>query len=158
VKRKAANALLLCSSTILPGLEAMTHQGKLFSSLLLMGLLSGCAEQLPESTADGIFTAAQAQRGAGLFDQHCARCHSIQEFTGRTFNTVWAGTPVSALYLRIANTMPMDQPGSLGTDQTTALMAHILDSNGMPAGSTPLPGDLEWLTSITVSQSTPSGS
>ena len=64
------------------------------------------------------------------------------------FNTVWAGTPASALYLRIANTMPMDQPGSLGTEQTTALLAHILDSNGMPSGNQPLPGDLPWLTGI----------
>ena len=83
-----------------------------------------------------------------MFDQHCARCHSIQEFTGPAFNTVWAGTPASALYLRIANTMPMDQPGSLGTEQTTALLAYILDSNGMPSGNQPLSGDLPWLTGI----------
>lgn len=116
--------------------------------LAIVAGLSHCAEQPPQTSADGIFTAAQADRGAGLFDQHCARCHSIQEFTGPAFNTVWAGTPASALYLRIANTMPMDQPGSLGTEQTTALLAHILDSNGMPSGNQPLSGDLPWLTGI----------
>ena len=116
--------------------------------LAIVAGLSHCAEQPPQTSADGIFTAAQADRGAGLFDQHCARCHSIQEFTGPAFNTVWAGTPASALYLRIANTMPMDQPGSLGTEQTTALLAHILDSNGMPSGNQPLPGDLPGLTGI----------
>ena len=116
--------------------------------LAIVAGLSLCVEQHPQTSADGIFTAAQADRGAGLFDQHCARCHSIQEFTGPAFNTVWAGTPASALYLRIANTMPMDQPGSLGTEQTTALLAHILDSNGMPSGSQPLSGDLPWLTGI----------
>ena len=42
----------------------------------------------------------------------------------------------------------MDQPGSLGTEQTTALLAHILDSNGMPSGDKPLTGDLSWLTGI----------
>lgn len=123
--------------------------GLLNTALLL---LAACAEQLPETTADGIFTASQAQRGEGLFEQHCARCHSIQEFTGRAFDTVWAGTPAAALYLRIANTMPMDQPGSLGTDQTTALMAHILASNGMPSGEAPLPGDLEWLSGILIAR------
>ena len=116
--------------------------------LAIVAGLSHCAEQPPQTSADGIFTAAQADRGAGLFDQHCARCHSIQEFTGPAFNTVWAGTPASALFLRIANTMPMDQPGSLGTEQTTALLAHILDSNGMPSGNQPLSGDLPWLTGI----------
>ena len=121
---------------------------KRLSILAIAAGLSHCAEQPPQTSADGIFTAAQADRGAGLFDQHCARCHSIQEFTGPAFNTVWAGTPASALYLRIANTMPMDQPGSLGTEQTTALLAHILDSNGMPSGNQPLSGDLPWLTGI----------
>lgn len=121
---------------------------KSIGTLTIAAGLSFCAEQPPETSADGIFTAAQADRGAALFGQHCARCHSIQEFTGPAFNTVWAGTPASALYLRIANTMPMDQPGSLGTEQTTALLAHILDSNGMPSGNQPLPGDLPWLTGI----------
>ncbi|MEX0619880.1 MAG: cytochrome c, partial [Pseudohongiellaceae bacterium] len=101
-------------------------------------LLAGCGEQAPETTLDGIYTTAQAQRGEGLYAQHCARCHSIQEFSGRMFDTVWTGTPASALYLRIANTMPMDQPGSLGTRQVTALMAHIFAENHMPSGDTPL--------------------
>ena len=121
---------------------------KRLGTLAIAAGLSHCAEQLPQTSADGIFTTAQADRGAALFGQHCARCHSIQEFTGPAFNTVWAGTPASALYLRIANTMPMDQPGSLGTEQTTALLAHILDSNGMPSGNQPLSGDLPWLTGI----------
>lgn len=126
-----------------------SRAGLLYTATLL---LAACSEQPPETTADGIYTASQAQRGEGLFEQHCARCHSIQEFTGRAFNTVWAGTPAAALYLRIANTMPMDQPGSLGTDQTTALMSYILASNGLPAGETPLAGDLEWLSSILITQ------
>ena len=44
--------------------------------------------------------------------------------------------------------MPMDQPSSLGTGQTVAMLAHIHDSNGMPSGEQRLPGDLPWLTSI----------
>jgi S-disulfanyl-L-cysteine oxidoreductase SoxD len=115
-----------------------------------LALLASCGEKAPGTTLDGIFTAEQAQRGEGLYATHCARCHSIQEFTGRMFTTLWSGVPASALYLRIANTMPMDQPGSLGTVQATALMAHILNSNGMPAGDTPLAADLEWMTSITI--------
>lgn len=130
-------------------MRGFVRSGFLWAPLLL---LAACMEQSPETTDDGIFTAAQAQRGEGLFDQHCARCHSIEEFTGRAFNTIWAGTPAAALYLRIANTMPMDQPGSLGTEQSTALMAHILASNGMPAGEKPLAGDLEWLSSILIAQ------
>ncbi|MEX2469961.1 MAG: cytochrome c [Pseudohongiellaceae bacterium] len=124
--------------------------GLAVSVCCLLLLLAGCGQQAPESTMDGIYTATQAQRGDALYAQHCARCHSIQEFNGRLFATVWSGVPAAALYQRIANTMPMDQPGSLGTSQVTALMAHLFAINDMPAGETPLAGDLEWLTGISI--------
>ena len=144
----AASARRYCNSTTHREPSVVRPTLKRLGTIAIAAGLSHCAEQPPQTSADGIFTAAQADRGAALFGQYCARCHSIQEFTGPAFNTVWAGTPASALYLRIANTMPMDQPGSLGTEQTTALLAHILDSNGMPSGNQPLPGDLPWLTGI----------
>ena len=115
-------------------------------------LLMSCAEQVPETSMDGIYTAAQAQRGAGLFESLCARCHSVQEFSGRAFDSIWAGVPAAALYTRIANTMPLDQPGSLGIAQVTSLMAHIFDANGMPAGDTALEGDMDFMMSITLAR------
>lgn len=120
-------------------------------TLVLFVLSSAsCGERAPDSTQDGIFTAAQSERGQSLFNTHCVRCHSIQEFRGPAFNTLWAGTPLSALYVRIANTMPLDQPGSLGTAEATAITAYILEENGMPAGESALSGDLEWLMGIRV--------
>lgn len=127
-------------------------QGSVLRAVIFIVLvLASCDRQSePDSTRDGIFTSAQAQHGEGLFETLCARCHSIQEFSGRSFDTIWAGTPLSALYVRIANTMPLDQPGSLSNTQALALTAHILASNGMPAGNSPLEPDLNWLTSILV--------
>ena len=122
------------------------------ASAITLVLLAGCGEQAPESTLDGIYTAEQAARGQGLFTTHCQRCHSIQEFSGRMFASVWTEVPASALYYRIANTMPMDQPGSLGNTEVTALMAHIFSTNGMPAGNTPLEANLEWLNTIPMRQ------
>jgi mono/diheme cytochrome c family protein len=122
------------------------------ASAVALVLLVSCGEQAPESTLDGIFTADQADRGEGLFTTHCQRCHSIQEFSGRMFAAVWDEVPASALYYRIANTMPMDQPGSLGNAEVTALMAHIFNSNGMPAGSSPLQADLDWMNTIPMRQ------
>ena len=115
-------------------------------------LLASCAEQTPETSMDGIFTAAQAERGEGLFGSLCQRCHSVQEFTGRSFDTIWAGVPAAALYTQIANTMPLDQPGSLGIPQVTALMAYIFAANDMPNGNTPLAGDMEWMMGITLAR------
>ena len=120
--------------------------------LLPLLLLVSCAEQVPETSMDGIYTSAQAQRGAGLFESLCARCHSVQEFSGRAFDSIWAGVPAAALYTRIANTMPLDQPGSLGIAQVTSLMAHIFDANGMPAGDTALEGDMDFMMSVTLAR------
>lgn len=118
----------------------------------MLALLAACGESNPESTLDGIFTAEQATRGESLFNTHCVRCHSIQEFSGPAYASVWVGAPLSALYIRIANTMPLDQPGSLGTTEATAITAHILAENDMPSGNTDLGGDVEWLTSIAIAQ------
>ena len=101
---------------------------------------------------DGIYTTQQAQRGAALFETLCQRCHSVQEFTGRSFDAIWAGVPAAALYARIANTMPLDQPGSLSLPQVNTLMAHIFDENEMPAGDTILDGDMDFMMSITLAR------
>ena len=120
--------------------------------VIMLMLLASCAEPEPETSMDGIYTAAQAQRGAGLFESLCARCHSIQEFSGRSFDAIWAGVPAAALYTRIANTMPLDQPGSLSIPQVTSLMAHIFDANGMPAGNATLEGDMDFMMRVTLAR------
>ena len=149
----AVNVRLLCSSIIRQGRNFM-HCQQLITAAIISALLllAGCAEKAPETSMDGIYTIAQADRGAGLFESLCARCHSVQEFSGRSFDAIWAGVPAAALYARIANTMPLDQPGSLGIPQVTALMAHIFSENEMPAGDLPLEGDMEWLMTISLAR------
>lgn len=147
------NVPLRCSSTIHQGRNSMhSSKAKWAAIATALLLLASCAEQVPETSMDGIYTAAQAKRGAGLFTSLCQRCHSVQEFSGRSFDAIWAGVPAAALYIRIANTMPLDQPGSLGIPQVTALMAHIFNENSMPAGDVPLEGDMDWLMSISLAR------
>jgi mono/diheme cytochrome c family protein len=138
--------------TILPVPKRLQQFTRAAVCASALALLAGCAEREPTSTLDGIFTAEQASRGEGLFNTHCVRCHSIQEFSGPAYQTIWVGVPLSALYLRIANTMPLDQPGSLGTTEATAITAHILQANNMPPGNEQLGGDVEWLTGIAIAQ------
>ncbi len=130
----------------------MLKKVRLFLLALGLSTLIGCYESVPETTMDGIFTVAQAERGKGLFTSLCERCHSVQEFAGKSFDSIWAGVPAAALYARIANTMPLDQPGSLGIPQVTALMAHIFNENGMPAGDKPLEGDVDWLMTVSLAR------
>jgi len=150
--RWAINALLPYNSTIRQDRNYMCTRtrGTVIAAVLI--LLTNCAEKVPETSMDGIYTAGQAERGAGLFTSLCERCHSIQEFSGRSFDAIWAGVPAAALYARIANTMPLDQPGSLGLPQVTALMAHIFAMNKMPTGNSPLVADIDWLMGITMAR------
>jgi len=148
------NVLKPCNLTIHPGPEVMPSrmQRSILGTLFI--LLASCAEPVPETSMDGVFTAQQAERGAAIFDSLCSRCHSVQEFSGNAFDATWAGVPAAALYVRIANTMPLDQPGSLSLDQVTALMSHIFNANGMPPGDTPLPDDMDFMLSITLARPT----
>lgn len=149
-----------CNTPTHPGRKRVGRHLKLLmpvSATAILALLTACSEPEPQaplpppaptSSLDGIFTADQAARGEGLFNTHCVRCHSIREFTGEAYATTWQDGPLSALYLRIANTMPLDQPGSLGTTEATAIAAHILAENGMPTGNEALGGDVLWMNGI----------
>jgi len=95
---------------------------------------------------DGVYTAEQADRGAALYTEHCARCHgealggveSAPALTGDTFNGNWEGVALSDLFERMRSSMPQDKPGSLSRAQNADVLAHMLKTGGFPAGSTPI--------------------
>ena len=90
----------------------------------------------PLTTLDGVYTEAQALRGAEVNEQVCRECHDDEEFIG-AFIRSWAGASVAALYDDIYSLMPEDQPGSLPPQQYADVIAYILQLNGLP------PGDVE---------------
>jgi mono/diheme cytochrome c family protein len=106
----------------------------------------------PALTADtsGIFTKAQAEAGKDLYEVQCSFCHGAREFAGNIFQRRWLTPPVSGIFAHILNTMPQDAPGSLAPDQVAAIVAYILELNGQPAGSTPLPVEMDKLAQIRV--------
>jgi hypothetical protein len=53
----------------------------------------------------------------------------------------WEGTNLSELYDKIHDTMPLFAPGTLTTEDTTDILAFLLQSNGFPSGAAPLGGD-----------------
>lgn len=101
--------------------------------------------QGPKTVQDGVYTAAQATRGIALYGQQCATCHgatlqgaSGPPLQGDPFVSHWQTEPLSALVLKIQKTMPADAPGKLTAAQTADLVAHVLNRNGFPAGTTEL--------------------
>jgi len=124
--------------------------------------LTGCGSvQQPEVTApspsvagssvlDGIFTARQASRGDTRFQQVCEACHSISEFRGGRFRLVWVGRTVGELFQTVSTLMPEDDPGSLSSEEYSAIISYMLRENGYPAGEEELATDASTLQDIRI--------
>ena len=111
------------------------------------------------SVADGVFTDAQAKRGATLYTEQCGSCHGADmtgvadlfpALTGDTFVTTWQGKSVGELFEKISTTMPALDPGSLKPEQTADIVAHILSVSKYPAGATELAAGVEPLNQIKI--------
>jgi mono/diheme cytochrome c family protein len=109
------------------------------------------------TTASGVYSQEQAERGQGIFAKRCAACHGpdlgggdlAPPLHGGEFLSAWTGRPLRRLYSRIISTMPPDDVGSLTEDETVALVALVLKTNGYPAGTQPA-GRADDLNAITV--------
>jgi hypothetical protein len=66
---------------------------------------------------------------------------SAPPLAGSNFLNNWNGTTTGDLFSRIKDTMPADDPGSLSGKTVSDIEAFMLETNGFPAGTTPLPTD-----------------
>jgi mono/diheme cytochrome c family protein len=119
---------------------------------------SAARPQAARTTNDAVFSEAQAARGQMLYQDRCAMCHgpslagveAAPPLTGPRFAGSWNDAPVSDLFERIRISMPQDNPGSLGRQQTADLVAFLLSFNKAPAGQTELAGDTDALAAIKI--------
>lgn len=123
------------------------------------GLIGTAAfpDEAARSIWDGVYTAAQAQRGATEYSAHCTECHmdtlsgdgaEVPPLSGKPFTNNWDGLDLTELYDRIHDTMPQSNPGTLSAQQVVDLMAYILSGNNIPAGTKELPVDTASLKAI----------
>ena len=106
------------------------------------------AQDRQRTVADGVYTEAQATRGAVSYETECAGCHradlsgnSGPALKDQRFARTFAGKDLKTFFTRIATTMPRNAPASLGEDVYLDIVAHLLKENGFPAGSTDLTPD-----------------
>ena len=99
---------------------------------------------LPRRTVwDGVYTEAQAARGMMAFGQSCSGCHSLatggkSPLVSDPFWKSFAQKPVADLLEYVSVNMPNGTPGSLSESTYADIVALILKSNGVPAGTTEL--------------------
>ena len=115
------------------------------------------AEQAGDKTSSsGVYTEAQATRGAALFADKCASCHApdltgldqAPPLTGNDFNTNWNDLSLNDLFERIQISMPADKPGSLSRQEAADIVAFVLQKASFPAGQAELPSAADGLKAI----------
>ena len=125
-----------------------------------LGLAVMLAAQTRERTVrDGVFSAAQAERGARVFESICTNCHELAEFTaaGAYLDEV-EGKPLWKTFEYVSAEMPEDDPSSLRPEEYAAVLAYIFSVYGLPTGNTDLAIDQGSLEAITIVRPAPPGS
>lgn len=116
------------------------------------------AAQSPRTLRDGVFSAAQVQRGRKVFSQICVNCHEIEEFVGPgSYLEKHEGKPLWEMFDFVWSNMPDDDPSSLDPAQYAAVLAYIFSVYGLPAGDGDLPIDRAALERITITRPQPAG-
>jgi mono/diheme cytochrome c family protein len=89
----------------------------------------------------GVYTPAQAEHGAELFEISCGHCHAEDlgggegpALIGDGFTRRWYGESLHALFTHIHDSMPSDMPGILSEGDALALTSFLLSMNGFPTG------------------------
>ncbi len=111
-----------------------------FSGMTALGQHPG------RSSLDGVYTDAQAERGATEYAQRCARCHgdnldgvgAAPMLYSSRFLDRWREDSLRGLFDYTAANMPLDAkpaPGGLSEKQYLDLLAYLLSVNELPSGT-----------------------
>ena len=110
----------------------------------ILAIASAAAQQA--TVLDGVFTTAQAARGAIAFNDKCASCHDGPDvdgppLTGSPFIDRWREDTTGSLFDFIKTEMPQRAPGSLSNAEYLDILAHLLHESHYPAGAQELTTD-----------------
>lgn len=129
--------------------NSLTRIGALLlGAALYAATAATVAAQAPgRSVWDGVFSAAQVERGRAQYATSCARCHggSLEGGMGRSlvgtsFWNKWREQSVGDLLDYVSKNMPMGQTSTttLSPPVYADIVAFVLHSNDLPAGTTDL--------------------
>jgi cytochrome c5 len=109
---------------------------------------------------DGVFTAAQADRGkAALLQNGCNGCHGAElegsrgpSLKGERFIEAWQNGSLNRLFTKIRDTMPPLNAEQVPVTTKVDIIAHLLAASGFPPGSTELKLDSDVLEGILIAK------
>jgi cytochrome c5 len=116
-----------------------------FAALLLTCTIAVRAQNTEPRIWQGVYSAAQAERGKTSYNASCLRCHgdalqgnTAPALSGDRFFTTWGSEPIASLFAKIRDTMPPNFGTSVDDQVKLDIVTYILQTNGYPAG----PGEL----------------
>lgn len=97
------------------------------------------------ATARALYTEAQAARGSATYERACASCHRLDLLGDSTeevpplvddeFRSRWGDVPLRELSDFVRRNMPGNAARSLSPSEYSDVLAFVLKSNQMPAGT-----------------------
>lgn len=116
------------------------------------------------SVWDGVYTEAQAARGADIYPGPCGRCHGVkldgapddpdmfstQPIAGHKFLRNWNGASLAALFVYLRETMPENNPSYLSDQEYADLIAYMLAVSELPPGRDELAPSLAEMARIVI--------
>jgi S-disulfanyl-L-cysteine oxidoreductase SoxD len=127
------------------------------AALVTAAALSGVASAQQEGGPPaGLYSEAQAERGAALYAENCAQCHQFDlaggelapALAGPAFTPRWTRKPLSELFDYMRTQMPLNSPGGLSGRQNADVLAFMLKKSGYPFGKADLPATSEALMKV----------
>jgi mono/diheme cytochrome c family protein len=113
-----------------------------------------------KSTATGVFTEEQANKGEAAYQSVCASCHGTDlhsteaeapDLTEGPFKFGWQGKTIAERFEIIRKTMPPQKGGSFDDQTYLDIVTYILRFNNVPSGNQALQPDMNVLKQIVIS-------
>jgi mono/diheme cytochrome c family protein len=143
------------------GRVPMFSLSPVIGAALFVGVLSVSAQGRDPKIWDGVYSAAQAERGKANFEAVCARCHNPQltgsdrgpALKGENFWSHWENESVGALFIKVRDQMPPNLTAAqLEPEVKLDIVTYILHANGLPSGVADLKIDTDLLEDIQIVQ------
>lgn len=137
--------------------KVLIHVAAVALFATVAGSAIGHGQGAAKTVNDGVYSAAQAERGAKLYGDLCSSCHGAEmkagpgapSLAGPDFQFSWDKKTVGELFDYVKTNMP---PGGATVKDTeyADIVADILKVNGYPAGAAELPAVKAELDPITI--------
>ena len=142
----------------------LRHAAAMICAATILVTIGEGRQDTPVTVWDGVYTEAQAERGAARYETTCGMCHGadmagapgVPGLVGIEFLFFYNEKTVADVFDYVKMNMPPGQQGSLTDQQYADVVAAMMKGNGFPASDTAeLSADLQALAQVVILRTQP---